>query len=86
MEPVFLDLHIHTSENPDQLDAAYDVATLHEGTQLGLPSRAGGPIPFQQVDSTGNLDLWIMNADGTGPRVFLHTSAQEMDLGIVASR
>lgn len=30
MEPVYLDLHIHTSENPDKLDAAYDVATLNE--------------------------------------------------------
>ncbi len=30
MEPVYLDLHIHTSKNPDQLDASYDVATLHE--------------------------------------------------------
>lgn len=30
MEPVYLDLHIHTSEDPDQLDASYDIATLHE--------------------------------------------------------
>lgn len=30
LEPVYIDLHIHTSKNPDQLDAAYDVATLHE--------------------------------------------------------
>lgn len=40
MEPVYLDLHIHTSENPDQLDAAYDVATLHEKIQacaMGSP-------------------------------------------------
>lgn len=40
MEPVYIDLHIHTSENPDQLNAAYDVATLHEKVQecaMGSP-------------------------------------------------
>jgi hypothetical protein len=30
LEPVYLDLHIHTSKNPDQLDGAYDVVRLHE--------------------------------------------------------
>ncbi|WP_319406223.1 hypothetical protein [uncultured Desulfosarcina sp.] len=30
MEPIYIDLHIHTSENPDTLNAAYDVSTLHE--------------------------------------------------------
>jgi hypothetical protein len=30
LEPVYLDLHIHTSENPDQHNTAYDLATLHE--------------------------------------------------------
>ena len=30
MKPVYIDLHIHTSADPDQLNAAYDVATLHE--------------------------------------------------------
>jgi len=30
VQPVYLDLHIHTSENPDHLDHAYDVATLQE--------------------------------------------------------
>ena len=33
MEPVYIDLHIHTSENPDRLNAAYDVAMLHEKVQ-----------------------------------------------------
>lgn len=40
MEPIYIDLHIHTSKNPDQLDAAYDVATLHEKVQscaMGSP-------------------------------------------------
>lgn len=30
LEPIYIDLHIHTSKNPDQLDAAYDFVTLHE--------------------------------------------------------
>jgi hypothetical protein len=28
MNPVFLDFHIHTSENPERLDEAYDVDML----------------------------------------------------------
>jgi hypothetical protein len=28
MEPVFLDLHIHTSENPNNLDPNYAIETL----------------------------------------------------------
>ncbi|MHB9004560.1 MAG: ATPase, partial [Coriobacteriia bacterium] len=30
MEPVYLDLHIHTSDNPGVLNAGYDVRALHE--------------------------------------------------------
>jgi hypothetical protein len=40
LKPVYLDLHIHTSDNPDLLDAAYDVATLNEKVRacaMGLP-------------------------------------------------
>jgi len=40
LEPIYIDLHIHTSENPDQLNAAYNVATLHEKVQefaMGSP-------------------------------------------------
>ncbi len=44
---------------------------------LGLPSRSGGPIPFVRRDTTGNTDLWIMNADGTDPRPFLTSPAHE---------
>jgi molybdopterin/thiamine biosynthesis adenylyltransferase len=33
LEPIYIDLHIHTSENPDKLNAAYDVSTLHEKVQ-----------------------------------------------------
>lgn len=30
MKPVYIDLHIHTSKDPDKLDLSYDVATLHD--------------------------------------------------------
>jgi len=28
MKPVFIDFHIHTSEDPENLDESYDLATL----------------------------------------------------------
>ena len=28
MEPVYVDVHIHTSENPDSLNQNYDIDTL----------------------------------------------------------
>lgn len=28
MKPIYIDLHIHTSENPDELDESYDIETL----------------------------------------------------------
>jgi len=28
MEPVYIDIHIHTSSNPDNLNVDYDVETL----------------------------------------------------------
>jgi len=40
LEPVYIDLHIHTSKDPDQLNAAYDIATLQEKVQdcaMGAP-------------------------------------------------
>lgn len=33
MEPVFVDIHIHTSENPNQLDINYDAKTLLENVK-----------------------------------------------------
>jgi len=30
MQPIFIDLHIHTSENPNELNTFYDLATLKE--------------------------------------------------------
>ena len=30
MKPTFVDIHVHTSENPDQLKQNYDIDALHE--------------------------------------------------------
>lgn len=30
MEPVYVDVHIHTSENPDNLNQNYDIDTMVE--------------------------------------------------------
>ncbi len=48
------------------------------GGRLGLPSRSGGPIPFTANGSgKDNADLWIMDPDGTDPRPFLASPANE---------
>ncbi|MDE3173026.1 MAG: PD40 domain-containing protein, partial [Gemmatimonadota bacterium] len=46
-----------------------------QGVRLGIPSRAGGPIPFS-VDGTDgkSTSLWVMDADGTHARPFLQTA------------
>lgn len=47
MEPVYLDLHIHTSTDADQLNANYDVATLHKGVQAAA---MGSPFLISLTD------------------------------------
>lgn len=37
MEPVYVDVHIHTSENPDSLNQNYDIDTLSILIWLSLP-------------------------------------------------
>ena len=57
MEPIYIDLHIHTSKKPDQLDAAYDVATLHEKIQA---SAMGSPYLISLTDhNTINKDAYL---------------------------
>ncbi len=57
MEPVYIDLHIHTSKKPDQLDAAYDVATLHEKIRL---SAMGSPYLISLTDhNTINKEAYL---------------------------
>ena len=61
-------------------DVPFRSAGTGGSTALGLPSRSGGPIPFQTNSSTsGGTDLWIMDADGTDPRPFLQSPANESD-------
>ncbi len=53
---------------------------------LGLPSRSGGPIPFTVEGSKDHgEDLWIMDADGTDPRPFLQTPANEANASVSPS-
>lgn len=47
VEPVYLDLHIHTSENPDRLNTAYDLVTLREKVQT---SATGSPCLISLTD------------------------------------
>jgi len=57
LEPIYIDLHIHTSKKPDQLDAAYDVATLHEKIQA---SAMGSPYLISLTDhNTINKDAYL---------------------------
>ena len=28
MEPIYIDIHVHTSDNPDKLNTSYDINTL----------------------------------------------------------
>lgn len=59
MEPVYLDLHIHTSKNPDQLDASYDVATLHEKIRA---CAAGAPYLISLTDHNTMNKAAYLNA------------------------
>jgi len=36
VDPVYLDLHIHTSENPDQLNQAYELQTLRQKIETAV--------------------------------------------------
>lgn len=40
MDPVYLDLHIHTSENPDQLNQTYDLQTLRQKVEAAAEGGA----------------------------------------------
>ncbi len=53
---------------------------------LGLPSRSGGPIPFTvEGPKDHGDDLWIMDSDGTDPRPFLQTPANEANASVSPS-
>jgi Tol biopolymer transport system component len=68
------------------VDSAYRATG---GTQplFGLPSRSGGPIPFETGRSrdSGDHDIWVMSADGTDARPFLRTPANEREPAVSPS-
>lgn len=41
MEPVYVDVHIHTSENPDSLNQNYDIDTLFEKVRAQAQGQHG---------------------------------------------
>lgn len=68
MEPVYLDLHIHTSKDPDQLNAAYDVATLHEKV---LKNAMGSPCLISLTDHNTINKAAYMNAVSLFPHLLI---------------
>lgn len=70
MEPVYLDLHIHTSKNPDQLDPSYDVATLHEKIR---GCAAGAPYLISLTDHNTMNKAAYLNAMSFFPNLLMGT-------------
>ncbi len=68
MEPVYLDLHIHTSKNPDQLDPSYDVATLHERIRACAP---GSPYLISLTDHNTINKAAYLNATSLFPNLLI---------------
>ena len=64
MEPVYIDLHIHTSENPERLNAAYDVAILHEKVQ---ECAMGSPCLISLTDHNTINKVAYLNATSLFP-------------------
>lgn len=68
MEPVYLDLHIHTSNNPDQLDPSYDVVTLHERIRA---CAAGSPYLISLTDHNTINKAAYLNATSLFPNLLI---------------
>lgn len=68
MEPVYIDLHIHTSKNPDQLDASYDVTTLHEKIRA---CAAGTPCLISLTDHNTMNKAAYLNAISVFPNLLM---------------
>jgi hypothetical protein len=57
MNPVYLDLHIHTSANADNLDHDYDLETLRQKLDSAA---SGSPILVSLTDhNTVNKDVYL---------------------------
>lgn len=46
MEPIYIDVHIHTSDNPDSLNTAYDLDTLLSKVDKGCKGCALSAILY----------------------------------------
>lgn len=68
MEPVYLDLHIHTSKDPDQLDPLYDVAILHEKIRAYAK---GSPYLISLTDHNAMNKAAYLNAVSLFPHLLM---------------
>ena len=68
MKPVYIDLHIHTSENPDQLDPAYNIAKLHEKVQ---ECAMGSPCLIALTDHNTINKAAYLNATSLFPHMLI---------------
>lgn len=68
LESIYLDLHIHTSKNPDQLDAAYDFATLHEKVRA---CAMGSPYLISLTDHNTINKVAYLHAASLFPHLLL---------------
>ena len=68
MEPIYIDLHIHTSKDPDQLDAAYDVTTLHKKI---IKCALGSPYLISLTDHNTINKKAYLNAASLFPHLLI---------------
>ena len=68
MKPVYIDLHIHTSKDPDQLNPSYDVATLHDKIRA---CAAGSPYLISLTDHNTINKAAYLNAASLFPNLLM---------------
>ena len=93
MQPVFIDLHIHTSDNPDSLNVAYDLDLLKnkieeiaEGAAYLISitdhNTINKPVYLKAVDKFEHIllgvELHVRNYDDQRP---YHPELQQQDAG-----
>jgi hypothetical protein len=70
MKPVYIDLHIHTSKDPDKLDPYYNVATLHDKIRAYA---AGSPYLISLTDHNTINKVAYIKAMSLFPHLLLGT-------------
>lgn len=68
MKPVYIDLHIHTSRDPDKLNPSYDVATLHDKIRA---CAAGSPYLISLTDHNTMNKAAYLNAMPLFPNLLM---------------